>query len=104
MLNVKMRACDVGDYIGWIKVLVTICSAAVATLLYKYDATSSTHFAKWAALLFCIALVLFTMTFAGLIEHKVNTTGDLEGRTKWSLLAGYAFFLAGFAVLVVRMF
>ena len=99
-----MRACDVGDYIGWIKVLVTICSAAVGTLLYKYDASASTEFAKWSALAFCVALVLFTISFTGLIEHKSDSSGNLVGMTKWTLLAGYASFLAGFALLVIRMF
>lgn len=104
MLDLKMKASDVGDYIGWMKVLISICSAAVAALLYKYDASPYMQSVKWSALAFCVALVLFLVTFSGLIDHKADTTGSLAGKTKWPLLIGYVSFLLGFAILVGRMF
>ncbi|KGO99171.1 hypothetical protein N791_10850 [Lysobacter defluvii IMMIB APB-9 = DSM 18482] len=99
----KIKSGDVKDYLDWIKVLVTISSAAVAALLYKYDTTSGGA-VKAAATCFCISLLFFVITFAGLIEHKGSTSDDVAGYAAWPLVLGYVFFLAGFGALVIRMF
>lgn len=101
MLKIKNE--DVKDYIDWIKAIITICSAAVATLLYKYDTTAGSS-VKAAALLFVLSLLFFIISFTGLIEHKSHSSETVKYTTSITLIIGYALFIFGFAALVIRIF
>jgi len=56
MPTLKIQSDDVKDYLDWIKVLITICSAAVTALIFTPDAKSALH-VQISALLFSLSLV-----------------------------------------------
>ncbi|MCW0373825.1 hypothetical protein [Xanthomonas sacchari] len=94
---------DLKDYFDWIKSLITICSAAVGALLYKYDADAARPI-KISATAFGIALVAFCFCFVGFIEHKHSPDDNLNALMKIYLVIGMTSFLTGFAALVFQLY
>lgn len=95
---------NIKDYLDWIKTILTICSAAVAALVYKFDGTSVTPTpVKAAAVFFVLALVFFTVAYTGLIEHKDSESSKMRSIASIPLMLAYAAFHLAFGALVVQL-
>lgn len=101
--HIEIHRSDLKEYIDWLKSLITICSAAVGALLYKFGADAAMPI-KVAATTFGAALVLLCFTFAGFISHKHNSSDYLDSLTKWCLMLGISAFLIGMGALVVQLY
>lgn len=103
MISVKQS--DIKDYLDWVKILLTISSTAVGALLLKFEGAASQSSAiKLGAILFLAALVFFILSYAGLVEHKNNTSPRLSVLAGSSLLLGWGAFILAFSALVVAIF
>ena len=103
MISVKQS--DIKDYLDWVKVLLTISSTAVGALLLKFEgAASESNAIKVGAVLFLAALFFFILSFAGLVEHKNNTSSHLTTLTGGALMLGWITFILAFSALVIAIF
>ncbi|MGM0952602.1 MAG: hypothetical protein ACQEW7_06455 [Pseudomonadota bacterium] len=92
------------DYLDWTKVLVSICSAGVATLLVKFDGSNDVGFlVKAAAVLFFISLAALLFAYVALVEHKNSETENVSKRGTVSLGAGWFTFFLAFLALVINL-
>src|SRR5690554_6086717 len=100
----SIRTDDVKDYLDWTKVLISICSAAVATLLVKFDGSDSAGlWIKAAAVLFFLSLASFLFAYIALVEHKSKTSERVSNNGTISLGAGWFTFLVAFGCLVANI-
>lgn len=101
---IEIRQDDVKDYLDWTKLLVTICSAAVGTLLVKFDASSPPSFVvKLSAIFFLVSLIALLVSYTGLVEHKQQNQRRISWKTACSLILAWTTFLAAFGSLVVDL-
>ncbi|PLA73465.1 hypothetical protein CYQ88_11040 [Hydrogenovibrio sp. SC-1] len=101
---IDIRKEDIEEYLGWIKILITICSASVATLLVKYDKVSPPGFwVKVSAVLFLLSLITLLVSYTGLVEHKRHDHNITKWRTAIFLFLGWFTFLTGFGALVMNL-
>ncbi|MCF6782248.1 hypothetical protein [Stutzerimonas stutzeri] len=101
MLSVKQDQAK--DIIDWLKIQITISSAAVGALLFSTKGQVGSNSLKLSALFFLLSMVLFIASIAGLIEHRDSSTPRLRLITAIPLMGGFTFFLMGFAAIVVVM-
>ncbi|QNH05669.1 hypothetical protein HNQ27_23865 [Pseudomonas sp. B11D7D] len=92
------------DVIDWLKVQITISSAAVAALLFNAKGQDVTTSLKFSAAFFLVALIAFVASIAGLIEHRDSPTHRLRHITAIPILVGFSGFLAGFGAMVWDLF
>lgn len=105
LFRINIRQEEVEDIIGWTKIMITICSAAVATLLVKFDALSLPgQWVKSGAVAFLVSLIMLLFSYLGLIDHKRKNVSF----TSWSLtiflITGWLGFLFGFFSLAANLF
>lgn len=103
MLTVKKE--DIKDYLDWLKVLVTIASAAVAAFAFKYEGLPSRPFEiRVASFSFVVALLFLALAFTGLIEHKNSSSDKLSFLAFGFLAIGLLSFLVAFGFLGIKVF
>lgn len=105
ILSINIRQEEVEDIIGWTKIMITICSAAVATLLVKFDALSPPgQWFKYAAAAFLVSLIMLLFSYLGLIDHKRENVSFTSWPLTIFLITGWLGFLAGFILLTANLF
>ena len=92
------------DVIDWLKVQITISSAAVAALLFNAKGQDATTSLKFSAAFFLIALIAFIASITGLIEHRDSPTPRLRRLVAIPIMVGFSCFLAGFGAMVWDLF
>ncbi|WP_168016998.1 hypothetical protein [Halomonas salinarum] len=101
---IDIRQEDVKDYLDWTKLLITINSAAVGTLLVKFDASSPPSLPiQIGAVCFLLSLVALLVSYTGLVEHQRESQERTNWKTSGSLMFSWATFLAGFGSLVFNL-
>lgn len=101
---ITIRQEEVEDIIGWTKIMITICSAAVATLLVKFDALSPPgQWFKYAAAAFLVSLIMLLFSYLGLIDHKRENVSFTSWPLTIFLITGWLGFLAGFISLAINL-
>lgn len=94
---------EVKDHLDWMKQLITICSAALGALIYKFDDSHSIPLSiKWSALFFVLAMLSLFVAYAGLINHQTRGDVSLRKRTAFPLFLGWAFFILAFVFATLR--
>ncbi|WP_410473997.1 hypothetical protein [Guyparkeria sp. TX1] len=74
MFLVDIPSREVKDYLDWVKILLSICSAAIFALLFKYhDIDPLAVEIKISAALFVLSLFCFLLSYVGLVEHKARS-------------------------------
>lgn len=88
----------------WLKLLITISSAAVMALLFKAELGMLTLFVKLSGVSFLVSMILFIAAFAGVIEHRDSSTEDVRWLTQFGIIGGFTFFLVAFGLIVFDQF
>lgn len=94
---------DVKDYLDWLKTIITISSAAVGALLYKFDSPTFPELIKIAAGCFTLTILLFVCVFTGLIDHKNSSDSQVSKVISIPIFMGYGLFFTGFLMLLLHM-
>lgn len=101
MFNIKQDQAK--DVIDWLKVQITISSAAVAALLFSVKGQVASTSLKVSAISFVLALIAFIAAIAGLIEHRDSTSPRLRMFTAAPILVGFCAFLIGFGAIAWKI-
>jgi hypothetical protein len=82
--------------------IVTLSSAAIGVIFYKFDKTDQlSHWVLFAALGFVTSIVAFALFFPALIEHEIEDNIVTSKKAYFSLIFGWIGFLLGFIFLGV---
>jgi len=95
---------QIAQHLDWVKTLITICSAAIAALVYKFDSTSTPWQIKTSGTLFIVSMLTLLISYVGLINHYSNPSDMMLKKSSIPLLIGWLSFLLGFGFLVLRFF
>ena len=100
MKSLHINAQSVPYYLEWIKMIVTLSSAAIGVIFYKFDKSDSlSNWVVFAALGFVISIIAFALFFPALIEHAIEEDIKTSKKAYFSLIFGWLGFMAGFLFL-----
>ena len=96
---------QIKQHLDWVKTLITICSAAIGALVYKFGSKASTPWQiKASSAFFIVSMLTLLISYTGLINHY-STYGDIMlNKSSIPLMIGWLTFLLAFGLLVLRLF
>lgn len=101
MFQLTLEHESIKDYLDWVKLLITIESAAVAALLYKTDESLILPWQlKFSAFSFVLSMLLLLTAYAGLVEHRRRHDETVRKVVAIPLLSGWTSFFIGFCFMV----
>ena len=93
---------DIKDHLDWLKIQITISSAAIGAITLKATAETSTEL-KAASILFICSIIFMIIGFPGIVEHKNSTTTKVPYKSSMPVILGYACFLLALGSLVINV-
>ncbi len=103
LTSLDVKTDSVEEYLEWVKQLVTISSAAIGFLFYKFDKVDMlTSNVKFSAASFVLSIVMFMIFFPALVEHKYSKQKEASKKAYFSLFLGWVGFDLGFGFLAMH--
>lgn len=104
MRNISIQKDDIKDYLDWFKIQISICSAALGSILFKYGESSAAPlWIKISAALFIFSMLTFLLSYVCLVDYKSSLTPNLNKRTIWYIMISWASFILAFFVGVIQV-
>ena len=87
----KIQTTDAKDYIDWVKLQMTLASAAIGSLVFNSSSFTSVDL-KVATGLFFLSVIFNFASLAALIEHKNSKNSNVKNLSVFVILSGFACF------------
>lgn len=91
------------DYLDWHKTALTICSAMIGSMSFKYGGSNAPLLFKWSTGLFIISMLLLFWSYICVAESKSTpeSTYTLTSSTKKIFGSAWFVFMCAFTVMAV---
>jgi hypothetical protein len=99
----KINKEDIKDHLDWLKIQITISSAAIGAITLKATGATPDEL-KAASVLFILSIVLMVIGFSGIVEHKNSTTNVVPYISSTPVVLGHVCFLFALSALVLSVF
>jgi hypothetical protein len=104
-IMLTIRKGDIKDYLDWIKLQISICSAAVGSFLFRFgDAKTWPTSIKVSTILFLFSMIMCLVSYVSLVEHKNSIAVKMSKKAGATVSVTWALFLFAFLPIIVFIF